>query len=248
MLQMPHMIQFELCPCLYSVPGPFVNPPQEPHGDSSPCRALPQDINPQCLGSTSSLHFIHFNTIQESYTDLQPSSNEPMQVVSVWNLNGFSFLQPESFISHQRSHEEATRESLPRRQHSESLRRSSPKPLGNNATSPQPASYHKITSPPKLNPFRCIEETCKRLSFKDERTLKRHQTSKHSGVLYVCRCGYSNGRKDTYWNHLDKENCSGEGLYTCICGYSTDDLAEHRPHLKRCRRGKQGRPTKDNAG
>ncbi|KAI3581957.1 hypothetical protein IWW34DRAFT_729899 [Fusarium oxysporum f. sp. albedinis] len=239
-----------LCPCLYWVSGLLVNPPQDLHGDSSPCWTLPRDIDPQGLGGTSSSHSIQFNTNQESYTDLQPSSNEPMQVVSVWNLNGFSFLQPEPFISHQRSAEDATRESLPHRQHSKPLRSLFTILPSNNATSPQPARYENspITSPPKPGLFRCAKEDCQHLSFKDERTLKRHHDSKHSGALYVCRCGYPNGRKDVYLKHIDKENCSGKGQFTCICGLATDDIVEHRKHLKGCATGKRGRPKKQNAG
>ncbi|KAJ0147053.1 60S ribosomal protein L32 [Fusarium oxysporum f. sp. albedinis] len=67
-----------------------------------------------------------------------------------------------------------------------------------------------ITSPPKPGLFRCAKEDCQHLSFKDERTLKRHHDSKHSGALYVCRCGYPNGRKDVYLKHIDKENCSAD--------------------------------------
>ncbi|KAM5517787.1 hypothetical protein FOXYSP1_08572 [Fusarium oxysporum f. sp. phaseoli] len=171
-----------------------------------------------------------------------------MPVVSPRNPDNVSFFQPQSFSSRQGSREEATHESLPRRQHSKPLRSLLPKPPGNNATSPQPASYHKITSPHKPGLFRCAEEVCQDLSFQEKRTLKRHQDSKHSGAHYVCRCGYSNGRKDTYLNHLDRKKCSGEGPYTCICGYVTYDLAKDGPHFKDCMTGKRGRPTKENAG
>ncbi|EGU76465.1 hypothetical protein FOXB_13026 [Fusarium oxysporum f. sp. conglutinans Fo5176] len=94
-------------PYLFSEPGQIVNPPQEPHGASQLCRDLPQDIDHQSLGGTTFSHFIQSNTEQESYTYLLPSSDEPMQVASVLNLCGFSFLFTEPFIS-QRSREEAT--------------------------------------------------------------------------------------------------------------------------------------------
>ncbi|EXL93076.1 hypothetical protein FOIG_13960 [Fusarium odoratissimum NRRL 54006] len=141
-----------LDPYLFSEPGQIVNPPQEPHGASQLCRDLPQDIDHQGLGGTTFSHFIQSNTEQESYTYLLPSSDEPMQVASVLNLCGFSFLFTEPFIS-QRSREEATH----------------------------------------------------------------------------------------------KENCSGKRPFTCICGLATDDIVEHRKHLKGCATGKRGRPKKQNA-
>ncbi|CVK94343.1 uncharacterized protein FMAN_03484 [Fusarium mangiferae] len=106
-------------------------------------------------------------------------------------------------------------------------------------------SHHKPTIDPERGSFRCIK--CSINPFKYERDLKRHLDSKHSGAFYVCRCGYSNGRKDVYRNHLLKENCSGERSYICTCGRSTCDLAEHRHHFEGCRKGKRGRPTKQNA-
>lgn len=233
---------------LGSETGPSVNPPQEPHGASQLCRDLPQDIDHPGLGGTTYSHFIQSNTEQESYTYLLPSSDEPRQVVSVSNLCGFSILQSEPFIS-QRSREEATRESHPHRQHSKPLRSLFTILPSNDAPSPQPAGYENssITSPPKLGLFRCAKEGCQHLSFKNERTLKRHHDSKHSGALYVCRCGYPNGRKDGHLKHIDKENCSVKRPFTCICGFATDDIVEHRKHLKGCATGKRGRPKKQNA-
>ncbi|KAH7207197.1 hypothetical protein DER44DRAFT_364842 [Fusarium oxysporum] len=174
-----------------------------------------------------------------------------MPVVSPRNPDNISFFQPQFFSSHQGSREEATHESLPRRQHSKPLRRFLlPKPPRNNTTSPQPASYHKITSPSEPGLFRCAEEGCGHLSFKNKRTLKRHQDNKHSDALYVCRCGYHNGRGREYAHrkHLNENNCSGKEPYRCVCGHATDDVVEHSSHFKGCVTGKRGRPTKENAG
>ena len=135
-----------LSPYLGPETGSFVNPPQEPHGDSSPCSALLQATDPHDLSGTSYLHSFQFNPLQELYGDSQPPCNEPMPVVSPQNPDNVSFFQPQSFSSRQGSREEATHESLPRRQHSKPLRSLLPKPPGNNATSPQPARYDNSPS------------------------------------------------------------------------------------------------------
>ncbi|EWG41515.1 hypothetical protein FVEG_03614 [Fusarium verticillioides 7600] len=106
-------------------------------------------------------------------------------------------------------------------------------------------NHHTTTIYPERGSFRC--KKCFIKPFKYERDLKRHLDSKHSGAFYVCRCGYYNGRKDVYRNHLLKDNCVGERSYICICGRCSCDLAEHRQHFEYCRKGKRGRPIKQNA-
>ncbi|CZR36098.1 uncharacterized protein FPRO_03642 [Fusarium proliferatum ET1] len=230
----------------------FVNAPQEPHGDSSLCSVcsdLQQTIDPHDLCGSFSFHF---NPPQDPYDDPQPLCIEPLDAVSPRNPDGVLQAQPEPFSLHQRSREGETHESLPRRQRSEPLQRSLSVSPGHNAASSQPARYHNMSCSiscfPKPKILHCTEEACKGVFFKDERTLRRHLYTKHSGAFYVCRCGYSNGRIDTYRNHISKDKCSSEQPYTCKCGYATYDLTEQQSHLDSHPKGKPGRPTKENTG
>jgi hypothetical protein len=118
--------------------GIIVDDPQEPHGDSSPCRALPQTIDPRDLGVFSSFLSFQFNSLPDSHGDSQPLCNEPLEAVSPWNPDGAFLSQLDLFPFYQWTREEDTYESLPRRQLSDPLRRSLPVPPINNATSPQP--------------------------------------------------------------------------------------------------------------
>ncbi|OWT42630.1 hypothetical protein VFPPC_18242 [Pochonia chlamydosporia 170] len=89
--------------------------------------------------------------------------------------------------------------------------------------------------------------------FQSPKDLDRHYTTRahatSSRGVYVCRCGYSNARKDHYCRHLAQMSCVPQRLhFQCICSEAASeaDINEHRAHVKLCKVGSRarGRPRK----
>ncbi|KAH8201114.1 hypothetical protein TruAng_004741 [Truncatella angustata] len=108
-------------------------------------------------------------------------------------------------------------------------------------TAPHPAS----PSGQGASKFPC-PDCAKR--FNKSNDLKRHVQTKHTsdGPYFMCKCGYSNTRKDNYKRHvLTCKNDESDVSYACICSHVSSSKERHLVHIVPCNvgfHGKAGRP------
>ncbi|RYP29842.1 hypothetical protein DL767_006523 [Monosporascus sp. MG133] len=81
------------------------------------------------------------------------------------------------------------------------------------------------------------------------RTTRKHSQKNHENLQvscpeYICRCGFSQGRKDNYERHLRtcRLKVKTHSGYICRCGREDRDKGGHERHISMCGKKSPGRP------